>query len=182
MTSNSATGFSIQCFTVSSTLSSEEHNSYVSLPAFIYLIINPQVESTEKCFFLRWIKSQQLLDCCFRAVIITVMLRSSDASPKKKQRLPLTVSVVTGGGGGNKENKMGRKLFIAPPLQVILTLSSLIVTCNYGNGGCQHICEETDHGPKCSCHMKFVLHSDGKTCVGESSPPPNITPVLAPAG
>lgn len=44
-----------------------------------------------------------------------------------------------------------------------------IVTCNYGNGGCQHICEETDHGPKCSCHMKFVLHSDGKTCVGESS-------------
>lgn len=44
-----------------------------------------------------------------------------------------------------------------------------IVTCNYGNGGCQHICEETDHGPKCACHMKFVLHSDGKTCVGESS-------------
>lgn len=53
---------------------------------------------------------------------------------------------------------------------MILTLSSLIVTCNYGNGGCQHICEETDHGPKCSCHMKFVLHSDGKTCVGESFP------------
>lgn len=44
-----------------------------------------------------------------------------------------------------------------------------VVTCNYGNGGCQHICEETDNGPKCSCHMKFVLHSDGKTCVGESS-------------
>lgn len=65
---------------------------------------------------------------------------------------------------------MGREVFITPPLQVILTLSSLIVTCNYGNGGCQHICEETDHGPKCSCHMKFVLHSDGKTCVGESSP------------
>lgn len=80
------------------------------------------------------------------------------------------MSVVTG-GGEKKENKMGRKVFIAPHLQVILTLSSLIVTCNYGNGGCQHICEETDHGPKCSCHMKFVLHSDGKTCVGESSPP-----------
>lgn len=42
------------------------------------------------------------------------------------------------------------------------------VTCNYGNGGCQHICEETDHGPRCSCHMKFALHSDGKTCVGKS--------------
>lgn len=63
------------------------------------------------------------------------------------------------------------------PLHASITLSSTlmwamcfpIVTCNYGNGGCQHICEETDHGPKCSCHMKFVLHSDGKTCVGESS-------------
>lgn len=74
---------------------------------------------------------------------------------------------------------MGRKVFIIH-LQVILTLSSLIVTCNYGNGGCQHICEETDHGPKCACHMKFVLHSDGKTCVGESSP--HIGTALAPAG
>lgn len=43
------------------------------------------------------------------------------------------------------------------------------MTCNYGNGGCQHICEEMDHGPRCSCHMKFALHSDGKTCVGQST-------------
>lgn len=119
-------------------------------------------------FFLRQIKSQQLLDCCFRAVIITVMLRSSDTSQKKKTTT--ADSVCCHRRGEKKENKMGRKVFITPPLQVILTLSSLIVTCNYGNGGCQHICEETDHGPKCSCHMKFVLHSDGKTCVGESSP------------
>uniref|UniRef100_A0A8C2HYD0 Signal peptide, CUB and EGF-like domain-containing protein 2 n=1 Tax=Cyprinus carpio TaxID=7962 RepID=A0A8C2HYD0_CYPCA len=41
------------------------------------------------------------------------------------------------------------------------------LTCNYGNGGCQHICEEMDNGPRCSCHMKFALHTDGKTCVGE---------------
>lgn len=60
-------------------------------------------------------------------------------------------------------------------VQFMLTMCSLIVTCNYGNGGCQHICEETDHGPKCSCHMKFVLHSDGKTCVGESSHPDTTT-------
>lgn len=50
-----------------------------------------------------------------------------------------------------------------------LTVCSLTVTCNYGNGGCQHICEETDHGPRCACHMKFALHTDGKTCVGESA-------------
>uniref|UniRef100_A0A8C1KTH4 Signal peptide, CUB and EGF-like domain-containing protein 2 n=1 Tax=Cyprinus carpio TaxID=7962 RepID=A0A8C1KTH4_CYPCA len=41
------------------------------------------------------------------------------------------------------------------------------LTCNYGNGGCQHICEEMDNGPRCSCHMKFALHTDGKTCVGD---------------
>uniref|UniRef100_A0AAY4EQQ2 Signal peptide, CUB and EGF-like domain-containing protein 2 n=1 Tax=Denticeps clupeoides TaxID=299321 RepID=A0AAY4EQQ2_9TELE len=49
------------------------------------------------------------------------------------------------------------------------------LTCHYGNGGCQHTCEETEQGPRCACHMKFVLHSDGKTCVGES-PPRQDTP------
>lgn len=46
------------------------------------------------------------------------------------------------------------------------------VTCNYGNGGCQHTCDDTDQGPKCGCHVKFLLHSDGVTCIGrcESSP------------
>lgn len=39
------------------------------------------------------------------------------------------------------------------------------LTCNYGNGGCQHTCDDTDQGPKCGCHLKFALHSDGKTCV-----------------
>uniref|UniRef100_A0A4W3JHW1 Signal peptide, CUB and EGF-like domain-containing protein 3 n=1 Tax=Callorhinchus milii TaxID=7868 RepID=A0A4W3JHW1_CALMI len=39
------------------------------------------------------------------------------------------------------------------------------LTCNYGNGGCQHTCDDTDQGPKCGCHVKFALHSDGKTCV-----------------
>ncbi|MED6288199.1 Signal peptide, CUB and EGF-like domain-containing protein 1, partial [Characodon lateralis] len=38
-------------------------------------------------------------------------------------------------------------------------------TCNYGNGGCQHICEDTDTGPVCGCHQKYALHSDSKTCI-----------------
>ncbi|MED6231597.1 hypothetical protein ATANTOWER_032275 [Ataeniobius toweri] len=41
------------------------------------------------------------------------------------------------------------------------------VTCNYGNGGCQHICEDTDTGPVCGCHQKYALHSDSKTCIGK---------------
>lgn len=41
------------------------------------------------------------------------------------------------------------------------------LTCNYGNGGCQHSCEDTDTGPTCGCHQKYALHSDGRTCIGE---------------
>uniref|UniRef100_A0A8C4MU81 Signal peptide, CUB and EGF-like domain-containing protein 3 n=1 Tax=Equus asinus asinus TaxID=83772 RepID=A0A8C4MU81_EQUAS len=37
------------------------------------------------------------------------------------------------------------------------------LTCNYGNGGCQHTCDDTEQGPRCGCHVKFVLHTDGKT-------------------
>ncbi|XP_058936899.1 signal peptide, CUB and EGF-like domain-containing protein 1 isoform X4 [Kogia breviceps] len=39
------------------------------------------------------------------------------------------------------------------------------LTCNYGNGGCQHSCEDTDTGPTCGCHQKYALHSDGRTCI-----------------
>uniref|UniRef100_UPI004038BCD6 signal peptide, CUB and EGF-like domain-containing protein 1 isoform X2 n=1 Tax=Callospermophilus lateralis TaxID=76772 RepID=UPI004038BCD6 len=39
------------------------------------------------------------------------------------------------------------------------------LTCNYGNGGCQHSCEDTDTGPMCGCHQKYALHSDGRTCI-----------------
>uniref|UniRef100_A0A8C1CR03 Signal peptide, CUB and EGF-like domain-containing protein 1 n=1 Tax=Cyprinus carpio carpio TaxID=630221 RepID=A0A8C1CR03_CYPCA len=43
------------------------------------------------------------------------------------------------------------------------------LTCNYGNGGCQHTCDDTDVGPVCGCHQKYALHSDSKTCIGKSS-------------
>ncbi|KAM9229195.1 signal peptide, CUB and EGF-like domain-containing protein 1 isoform 3-T3 [Dugong dugon] len=39
------------------------------------------------------------------------------------------------------------------------------LTCNYGNGGCQHSCEDTDTGPTCGCHQKYALHADGHTCI-----------------
>ncbi|KAH1185483.1 hypothetical protein KIL84_018232, partial [Mauremys mutica] len=41
----------------------------------------------------------------------------------------------------------------------------ILVTCNYGNGGCQHTCDDTDTGPVCGCHQKYALHSDGRTCI-----------------
>ncbi|XP_038612227.1 signal peptide, CUB and EGF-like domain-containing protein 1 [Tachyglossus aculeatus] len=39
------------------------------------------------------------------------------------------------------------------------------LTCNYGNGGCQHTCDDTDTGPVCGCHQKYALHADGRTCI-----------------
>ncbi|XP_043943235.1 signal peptide, CUB and EGF-like domain-containing protein 1 [Protopterus annectens] len=39
------------------------------------------------------------------------------------------------------------------------------LTCNYGNGGCQHTCDETETGPVCGCHQKYALHADGRTCI-----------------
>ncbi|MBN3312322.1 SCUB1 protein, partial [Atractosteus spatula] len=39
------------------------------------------------------------------------------------------------------------------------------LTCNYGNGGCQHTCDDTDSGPVCGCHQKYALHSDSRTCI-----------------
>ncbi|XP_071809582.1 signal peptide, CUB and EGF-like domain-containing protein 2 isoform X4 [Asterias amurensis] len=40
-----------------------------------------------------------------------------------------------------------------------------IPKCSHGNGECQHICVDSPIGPLCSCHEKYNLHTDGKTCV-----------------
>ncbi|KAG8536791.1 hypothetical protein GDO81_025672, partial [Engystomops pustulosus] len=39
------------------------------------------------------------------------------------------------------------------------------LTCNHGNGGCQHTCNDTDTRPVCMCHPKYSLQEDGRTCV-----------------
>uniref|UniRef100_A0A6Q2ZBV6 Signal peptide, CUB domain, EGF-like 2 n=1 Tax=Esox lucius TaxID=8010 RepID=A0A6Q2ZBV6_ESOLU len=43
-----------------------------------------------------------------------------------------------------------------------------ILTCNHGNGGCQHSCEDTDQGPICRCHMRYTLQPDGRSCVEQA--------------
>jgi len=53
-----------------------------------------------------------------------------------------------------------------------------IVTCNHGNGGCQHICEDTEQGPICRCHVRYTLHADGRTCVGKAA----LSQPTSPAG
>ncbi|XP_069479790.1 signal peptide, CUB and EGF-like domain-containing protein 2 isoform X9 [Ambystoma mexicanum] len=52
-----------------------------------------------------------------------------------------------------------------PGFELAKNQRDCILTCNHGNGGCQHACDDTDDGPTCGCHPKYTLHSDGKTCL-----------------
>ncbi|XP_018115831.1 signal peptide, CUB and EGF-like domain-containing protein 1 isoform X6 [Xenopus laevis] len=52
-----------------------------------------------------------------------------------------------------------------------------ILTCNHGNGGCQHTCNDTENGPVCSCHPKYTMHSNGKSCIEKEEPENNSTTV-----
>lgn len=44
----------------------------------------------------------------------------------------------------------------------------LAVTCNHGNGGCQHTCEDTENGPICRCHPRYTLQPDKRSCIGKN--------------
>jgi len=43
-------------------------------------------------------------------------------------------------------------------------------TCEVQNGGCEDICVDTAHGPRCSCSPGLLLNdTDMHTCIGERS-------------
>uniref|UniRef100_A0A8D0CAD4 Signal peptide, CUB and EGF-like domain-containing protein 2 n=1 Tax=Salvator merianae TaxID=96440 RepID=A0A8D0CAD4_SALMN len=52
-----------------------------------------------------------------------------------------------------------------PGFELARNQRDCILTCNHGNGGCQHVCEDADDGPVCGCHPEYTLQSDRKTCV-----------------
>ncbi|XP_068541383.1 signal peptide, CUB and EGF-like domain-containing protein 2 isoform X3 [Anas acuta] len=52
-----------------------------------------------------------------------------------------------------------------PGFELSKNQRSCILTCNHGNGGCQHTCDDADNGPICGCHPKYIMHMDGKTCL-----------------
>ncbi|XP_044537753.1 signal peptide, CUB and EGF-like domain-containing protein 2 [Gracilinanus agilis] len=49
-----------------------------------------------------------------------------------------------------------------------------ILTCNHGNGRCQHTCEDTDEGPECSCHPEYRMHTDGRSCLEKEASTLNL--------
>ncbi|XP_076970063.1 signal peptide, CUB and EGF-like domain-containing protein 2 isoform X4 [Tamandua tetradactyla] len=52
-----------------------------------------------------------------------------------------------------------------PGFELAKNQRDCILTCNHGNGGCQHSCEDTAEGPECSCHPQYKMHIDGKSCL-----------------
>ncbi|KAM4849866.1 signal peptide, CUB and EGF-like domain-containing protein 2 isoform X6 [Urocitellus parryii] len=52
-----------------------------------------------------------------------------------------------------------------PGFELAKNQRDCILTCNHGNGGCQHSCEDTAEGPECSCHPQYKLHTDGRSCL-----------------
>ncbi|XP_066439755.1 signal peptide, CUB and EGF-like domain-containing protein 2 isoform X3 [Eleutherodactylus coqui] len=52
-----------------------------------------------------------------------------------------------------------------PGFELAKNQRDCILTCNHGNGGCQHTCNDTDTVPVCMCHPKYSLQPDGKNCV-----------------
>ena len=45
-------------------------------------------------------------------------------------------------------------------------MSSCTVGCRINNGGCQHMCNDTHTGVRCSCRSGFILLADGRSCGG----------------
>uniref|UniRef100_A0A3B3DYG5 Signal peptide, CUB and EGF-like domain-containing protein 2 n=1 Tax=Oryzias melastigma TaxID=30732 RepID=A0A3B3DYG5_ORYME len=52
-----------------------------------------------------------------------------------------------------------------PGFELAKNQRGCILTCNHGNGGCQHTCEDTENGPICRCHARYTLQPDKKSCV-----------------
>uniref|UniRef100_A0AAQ4RW05 Signal peptide, CUB domain, EGF-like 2 n=1 Tax=Gasterosteus aculeatus aculeatus TaxID=481459 RepID=A0AAQ4RW05_GASAC len=52
-----------------------------------------------------------------------------------------------------------------PGFELARNQRGCILTCNHGNGGCQHTCEDTENGPICRCHVRYNLQPDKRSCV-----------------
>nr|XP_055173856.1 signal peptide, CUB and EGF-like domain-containing protein 2 isoform X4 [Nyctereutes procyonoides] len=62
-----------------------------------------------------------------------------------------------------------------PGFELAKNQRDCILTCNHGNGGCQHSCEDTADGPECSCHPQYKMHADGRSCLEQEDAVPEVT-------
>nr|XP_060623144.1 signal peptide, CUB and EGF-like domain-containing protein 2 isoform X3 [Anolis sagrei ordinatus] len=69
-----------------------------------------------------------------------------------------------------------------PGFELARNQRDCILTCNHGNGGCQHSCEDTDVGPICGCHPEYIIHPNGKICLERDEIATDISENNATAG
>ncbi|XP_039326744.1 signal peptide, CUB and EGF-like domain-containing protein 2 isoform X11 [Saimiri boliviensis] len=62
-----------------------------------------------------------------------------------------------------------------PGFELAKNQRDCILTCNHGNGGCQHSCEDTADGPECSCHPQYKMHTDGRSCLEQEDTALEVT-------
>nr|XP_060461939.1 signal peptide, CUB and EGF-like domain-containing protein 2 isoform X4 [Panthera onca] len=62
-----------------------------------------------------------------------------------------------------------------PGFELAKNQRDCILTCNHGNGGCQHSCEDTTEGPECSCHPGYKMHTDGRSCLEQEDAALEVT-------
>ncbi|XP_032977801.1 signal peptide, CUB and EGF-like domain-containing protein 2 isoform X6 [Rhinolophus ferrumequinum] len=62
-----------------------------------------------------------------------------------------------------------------PGFELAKNQRDCILTCNHGNGGCQHSCEDTAEGPECSCHPQYKMHADGRSCLEQEDTALEVT-------
>ncbi|XP_062949130.1 signal peptide, CUB and EGF-like domain-containing protein 2 isoform X1 [Cynocephalus volans] len=62
-----------------------------------------------------------------------------------------------------------------PGFELAKNQRDCILTCNHGNGGCQHSCEDTAKGPECSCHPQYKMHTDGRSCLEQEDTALEVT-------
>ncbi|KAM6980278.1 signal peptide, CUB and EGF-like domain-containing protein 2 isoform 3-T3 [Aplochiton taeniatus] len=62
-----------------------------------------------------------------------------------------------------------------PGFELARNQRGCILTCNHGNGGCQHTCEDAEQGPVCRCHVRYTLQPDGRSCVERDEATPDST-------
>ncbi|XP_075878317.1 signal peptide, CUB and EGF-like domain-containing protein 2 isoform X4 [Nelusetta ayraudi] len=65
--------------------------------------------------------------------------------------------------------KVGVACECRPGFELARNQRGCTLTCNHGNGGCQHNCEDTENGPICRCHPRYTLQPDKRSCTGEST-------------
>ena len=59
------------------------------------------------------------------------------------------------------------KSFYPYNFQHIINFVSDVIECANSNGGCDHICENTEGSYYCQCEEGYILNADGHSCLGK---------------